>query len=88
MYSRDIQSQPALDWLHAGGKEVPTCSVDYCVVGERGGMEHGNFTILAGRDDRSRCNASIAVPQKGVDAEEYATRRCLRFLEFDINVFC
>ena len=34
------------------------------------------------RDDRSRCYASIAVPQKGVDPEEYATRRCLRFLEF------
>ena len=46
------------------------------------GDESTQVKILCGRDRRSRMYASIPVPQKGVDSDEYSTRRVLRFLEF------
>ena len=41
--------------------------------------------ILVRRDRRSKCYAAIAVPCKGVDEDEYATRKVLRFLDFQIK---
>ena len=38
--------------------------------------------IIVGRDRKSRTYTAIAVPSKGVDDTEYATRRVLRFLDF------
>ena len=38
--------------------------------------------ILVARDARSRCYGVIAVPQKGLDPDEYVTRRGLKFLDF------
>ena len=35
-----------------------------------------------GRDAKSRVYCAIPVPQKGDDADEYAVRPCLRFLDF------
>ena len=41
-----------------------------------------HIKILVGRDVKSRVYCAIPVPQKGDDAEEYAVRSCLRFLDF------
>ena len=38
--------------------------------------------ILAARDAKSRCYGVFAIPQKGLDPEEYATRRGLRVFDF------
>ena len=42
----------------------------------------GQIKILVGRDRKSKCYVAIAVPSKGLDEAEYATRRVLRFLDF------
>ena len=39
-----------------------------------GDQTHKHVKILVAHDSRSRCCGDIAVPQQGVDPEEYATR--------------
>ena len=68
--------------------EVPLVAFDYAFMSDRSRKNASDqedeyqVKILAGRDQMSRCYASIAIPQKGVDPEEYATRRVIRFTEF------
>ena len=62
---------------------APLVAFDYAFMRDEekiGEDERGK--MLVGRDRTSRCYCCIAVPQKGVDAEEYSTRRVLRFLDF------
>ena len=75
--------------------DVPLVAFDYAFMSENGlpdsgktevddeqSERDGQVKILVGRDRKSRCYVAIAVPSKGVDESEYATRRVLRFLDF------
>ena len=79
--------------LHMSGTgsshdEVPLVAFDYAFVGERpiknaeGVDDEPHIKILVGRDVKYRVYCAIPVPQKGDDADEYAVRSCLRFLDF------
>ena len=61
---------------------VPLVAFDDCFMGERDENETDNITIMVGRDRKSRCYATIPVPQKGIDPMQYAVRRGLKFLDF------
>ena len=67
---------------------IPVVSFDYCFMGKREATDMSNVTILVGRDRKSLCYAVIPVPQKGVDPDEYAVRRGLRFLESLLQSCC
>ena len=68
----------------------PIVAFDYCFMGEQNLDVHidddaypaGNAKILVGRDSTSRCYNVVAVPQKGIDRDEYAVKRGLRCLDF------
>ena len=61
---------------------IPMVAFDYCFMGETEQPDMDNIKILVGRDRKSRCYAVIPVPQKGVDHDQYAVKRGLRFLDF------
>ena len=69
-------------------RSVPLVALDYAFMSDKAKKSEGEeedkeqAKILACRDRTSRCYASFSVPQKGVDPDEYATRRTLKFLEF------
>ena len=84
------KAMPRKKGEHAAEPEVPSIAVDDCFMSERNAItiahttehpdDHAN--ILVARDARSRCYFATAVPSKGVDPDECATRTCSRFLEF------
>ena len=58
---------------------VPLVAFDYAFARtETGVSEDDRGKMLVGRDRASRCYCCIAVPQKGVDAEEYSVKRVLK----------
>ena len=69
-------------------QSVPVVAFDYAFMGddsvapENEEEKRSKVKILVGRDKKSKVYSSIAVPQKGVDPEEWVTRRGLKFLEF------
>ena len=72
---------------HGDEPEVPVVDLDYCFLGDSDAVKlhdkslhpDGHAKALVGRDSRSRCYSVMAVPQKGINADEHATRKCLRF---------
>ena len=69
-------------------QSVPLVAFDYAFLGDASvkaspaAEEKAEIKVLVGRDKKSRVYCSIVVPQKGVDPDEWVTRRGLKFLDF------
>ena len=68
-------------------QQVPVVAFDYAFMGDKTEEtekpeDKSQLKILVGKDRKSKVYSSIAVPQKGIDPEEWVTRRGLKFLEF------
>ena len=72
---------------------MPIVGFDYAFISDRAAVEPDEdqedqgevddtiIKVLIGHDSRSRACTAIPVPQKGVDPDEYAVRRSLKYLD-------
>ena len=71
-----------------GERSVPLVALDYAFMSDKSKKSEldeeskSQAKILACRDRISRCYAAFSVPHKGVDSDEYAVKRTLKFLDF------
>ena len=69
-------------------RTVPLVAMDYAFMSDKTKNaeteeeSRNQAKILVCRDRNSRCYNAFSVPHKGVDSDEYAVRRSLKFLEF------
>ena len=69
--------------------DVPIIAFDYAFMSDKetekedeADEDISDLTILVGRDKKSKTPCAISVPCKGVDQNEYAVKRVLKFLDF------
>ena len=80
------KSKPHFQKREEEESDVPLIAFDYAFMSETytedGAEEKADLKILVGRDRKSKVPIAISVPSKGIDADEYAVRRILRYLNF------
>ena len=77
--------------------EIPVVAFDYAFLPDRTGKiveeeeaidqdvseaDGGIIKTLVGHDSKPKCCTAIPIPQHGIDADEWAVRETLKFLDF------